>query len=336
MKPNQLIGLIESRYRAGIRRALLVESSPGIGKTQIAAQAARCLGIGFKAIHAPMMQPEDYGFPVISSDRTNVTFIASKEKFPLVGSDCPDTGILLIDEMPQADASSQKVLANLVQEREIHGHRLKDGWMLIATGNRVSDRAGASRMLTHLRNKITTITLEPSLDDWSKWALENGVKPEVVAFIRFRPSLLNDFDANREANPTPRAWSEGVSASLGTISSDLEYETFSGDVGEGPAAEFVAFLKVCRKLPSPDAILLAPTTSPLPDSHDAATQYAICGALSSRANAQNFGRVMLYIARLPKEFGALFIKDVVRRCPEIQTTQAFIQWASTTGAELFS
>ncbi len=334
MKPSELKQLIADRFKAGIKRPLYVESSPGLGKTQIAAQAAKELGVEFRAIHAPLLQPEDYGFPVISKDRTDVEFVVSKEKFPMEGTDCAETGIFLIDELSQADTSGQKILANLVQEREIHGRRLKAGWTVIATGNRTTDRAGANRILSHLGNRVTRVPLEVSLDDWTQWALSNDVKTEVIAFIRFRPDLLTNFDPQIETCATPRAWAEGVSAALGIIDPTLEYEVFRGDVGEGPATEFLSFLKVFRKLPSIDKILMAPTKEPVPK--DPATLYAVCGALAHRTKTDNFGRVMQYIGRLPAEFGVLYVRDAMARNPELANTKDFIQWASGPGAKLLT
>lgn len=334
MKPSDLKRLISDRFKAGIKRPLLVESSPGLGKTQLAAQAAAELGVEFKAIHAPLLQPEDYGFPVISKDRDDVDFIVSKEKFPIEGSASADSGIFLIDELSQADSSAQKILANLIQEREIHGRRMKKDWLIIATGNRTTDRAGANRILTHLGNRVTRVPLEASLDDWTNWAIQNNVKPEVIAFIRFRPELLTNFDAQNEVNATPRAWVEGISAALGVIDPALEFEVFRGDVGEGPASEFLGFLKIYRKLPSPDAILLNPKKADVPK--DPATLYAICGALAHRTTVDNFGRVMQYIGRLPAEFGVLYVRDAIARVPQLTNSKDFIAWASGPGAKLLT
>lgn len=335
MKPSEFKALIISRFKASLKRSLLVESSPGIGKTEICKQAAAELNVGFKMIHAPLMQPEDYGMPVVSGkDRDSLKFIVSADKFPLENSDCPETGIFLIDEISQADNSAQKILANLIQEREIHGHKLKKGWYIVATGNRVKDRAGANRLLTQLGNRATRVPLEVSLDDWTQWALTNGVKPEVIAFIRFKPALLSNFDPNQDVNATPRAWAEGVSAALGAIDKALEFPVFTGDVGEGPAAEFMSFLKTYRDLPNPDAILLDPKNSAVPK--EASTQYAVVGALVHRVTAQNFGRALTYIKRLPPEFSVLFIKDAIVKCRDIQTTKEFIDWASKEGAALLT
>lgn len=334
MKPSEFKELIKARHKAGIKRPLLVESSPGLGKTQLAAQAAKELNVAFKVIHAPLLQPEDYGLPVISKDKTNVDFVVSFDKFPLEGSDCADTGIFLIDELSQADNSAQKILANLIQEREIHGKKLKKGWSIVATGNRQSDRAGANRILGHLGNRLTRTELDASLDDWTQWALQNDVQPEVIAFIRFRPDLLTNYQPSQEINATPRAWVEGVSASLGVIAKELEFPVFKGDVGEGPASEFLAFIKIYRDLPSPDAILLDPKKAKVPN--DPATLYALCGALAHKATTGNFGRALTYIRRLPAEFSVLFVRDATAKTPDLFNTKDYIDWASKEGAALLT
>lgn len=334
MKPSEFKALIMARHKAGIKRPLLVESSPGLGKTQIVAQAAHELKVGFKVIHAPLLQPEDYGLPVISKDKSTVDFVVSYDKFPLVGSNCPEAGIFLIDELSQADNSAQKILANLIQEREIHGKKLKEGWSIVATGNRQTDRAGANRILGHLGNRLTRHKLDTNLDDWTQWALQNEIQSEVIAFIRFRPELLSSYDPTHDVNATPRAWCEGVSASLGKIPTGLEFEVFSGDVGEGPASEFMAFVKIYRNLPSPDAILLDPKKQPVPK--DPATLYALCGALANKSTDKNFGRALTYVRRMPPEFSVLFVKDATTRNPDLCTTKDFIDWASKEGADLLT
>ena len=60
----------------------------------------------------------------------------------------------------------------------------------------------------------------------------------------FRSALLHDFDPQRDVNPSPRSWVEGVSDTIGIVPSEAEYETFKGAVGEGCAAEFTGFLRL--------------------------------------------------------------------------------------------
>lgn len=337
MRPSLVIDTLTARFnahRAGhLKRATFIEGLPGLGKTEVTKQVAAALDVGYANVHGPLMQPEDYGMPVVNAKRDGVTFVVPEEKFPLVGSDhFPDEGIFVIEELPQADNAGQKILANLVQEREIHGKRLKDGWMIVATGNPQSSRAGANRVLSHLADRFTKYVYEAHLDDWCEYALNAGVATEVVSFLRFRPNLLCDFDAQREKNATPRGWTQGVAASLGLVPPEAEFETFTGDVGEGAAAEFVGFLRIYRKLPNPDVVLMNPAKHELPT--DPATCYALAGAIANRASPDNFERVVTVAERMAPEYMVLTIRDSIRKNKDIQNTKAFIKWASGSGAKV--
>jgi MoxR-like ATPase len=313
-----------------IHRTVCIEGPPGGGKTTIVHQVAEELGITCIERHMPTMLVEDFG--ILFPDGSDRLHYKLPDWFPVKGK-APERGILLFDDRNQAGADLQKVLANICQARTLHGAEMPDGWQVISTGNRQSDRAGANRVLSHLRNRETVLELETHLDDWTGWALRNGVKPEVVSFIRFRPNLLHDFDAQRDQNATPRSWVEGVSDVLGTVPAEAEFECFKGAVGEGAAAEFVGFVRIFRKLPNPDAILLNPTTSDVPS--DPATLYALSGALAQRATEGNFERVCQYVERMPAEFSVLTVSYAARRDPDLANTQAFTQWSLKHQSVLF-
>ena len=305
-----------------ITRTLSIEGSPGGGKTTIVHEVAQELDIPCIERHMPTMLVEDFGilFPD-GSDKLNYRL---PDWFPVKGK-APEQGILLFDDRNQAGPDLQKVLANICQARTLHGVPMPDGWQVISTGNRQSDRAGANRVLSHLRNRETVLELETHLDDWTSWAINHGVKPEVISFIRFRPGLLHDFDPQRDQNATPRSWVDGVSDVLGTVAPEAEFECFKGAVGEGAAAEFVGFVRIFRKLPNPDAILLNPQTADVPK--DPATLYALSGALAQRATESNFERVCQYSERMPPEFSVLTISYAARRNPDLANTQAFTKWS---------
>lgn len=306
-----------------IQRTISIEGSPGGGKTTLVHEAAKELDIPCIERHMPTMLVEDFGilFPETGS---NTLHYKLPEWFPVKGK-APEHGILLFDDRNQAGPDLQKVLANICQARNLHGVEMPDGWMVISTGNRQADRAGANRVLSHLRNRETVYELETHLDDWTAWAIAHNVKPEVISFIRFRPGLLHDFDPQRDQNATPRAWVEGVSDVLGTVPAEAEFESFKGAVGEGAAAEFVGFVRIFRKLPNPDAILLNPTTADVPK--DPATLYALSGAIAQRATESNFERVCTYSERMPPEFSVLTISYAARRNPDLANTQAFTKWS---------
>jgi len=272
--------------------------------------------------HMPTMLVEDFG--VLFPNGDDMLHYKLPDWFPIEGR-APEAGILLFDDRNQAGPDLQKVLANICQARTLHGKKLPAGWQVISTGNRQSDRAGANRILSHLRNRETVLELETHLDDSTRWMLDHNVKPEVISFIRFRPNLLHDFDPQRDQNPTPRSWVEGVSNVLGVVPADAEFECFSGAVGKGAAAEFVGFLRIFRKLPNPDAVLMNPTSGDVPT--DPATLYALSGAIAQRATEGNFERVCTYAERMPPEFSVLTVSFACRRNPDLANTQAFTKWS---------
>jgi len=305
-----------------MQRTVCIEGSPGGGKTTIVHEVAKELDVPIIERHMPTMLVEDFG--ILFPDQGQSLHYKLPDWFPVKGQ-APEAGILLFDDRNQASADLQKVLANICQARTLHGVEMPDGWQVISTGNRQSDRAGANRILSHLRNRETVLELETHLDDSTKWMIDNGVKGEVTSFLRFRPNLLHDFDPQRDQNPTPRSWVEGVSDVLGTVPAEAEFECFKGAVGEGAAAEFVGFVRIWRKLPNPDAILLNPTTADVPK--DPATLYALAGAISERATEGNFERVCTYSERMPPEFSVLTVSYACRKKPDLANTQAFTKWS---------
>lgn len=323
MRASLLKDTITSLLKAGVNRSAVIVGPPGGGKTSIVKQIAKSLNYQYIQRHLPTMLVEDMGVPMIDKP---MLYYKISDWFPAKGSkyDNGQPGILCFDDRNQAGNDLQKVLANLVQERELHGIPMADNWHVISTGNRQSDRAGANRILSHLSDRENEFELETHHLDWSAWASENGVRPEVISFINFKTALLHDFDAQRDKNPTPRSWCEGVSPAIDVVPKAAEFDVFKGAIGEGPAAEFTGFLKIARKLPNPDAILLNPTSAEVPT--DPATLYALSGSLAQRASTGNFERVCQYVERMPPEFSVLTVSMALRRDKTLHNTAAFSNW----------
>jgi hypothetical protein len=118
----------------------------------------------------------------------------------------------------------------------------------------------------------------------------------------------------------------GVNTRADDLKKTMEYEIYAGAAGKGFAAEFVGFLKIARKLPNPDTILMNPEKAQVPE--EPAVVYALCGALARKATDGNFSRVVKYANRLPADFSVLMIRDSISYDPDLAKTKAFINWAS--------
>ena len=78
---------------------------------------------------------------------------------------------------------------------------MPDGWAIFAAGNRQGDRGVTYSMPSPLANRFSHFEVETHLDDWVSWAYRNGIDERVIAFLRFRPELLFDFDPGPEGRP---------------------------------------------------------------------------------------------------------------------------------------
>ncbi len=238
---------------------------------------------------------------------------------------------LILEELSDAPIPMQNALCGVIYDRRAGNLKLSDELFIIATGNRTEDKSGANRITSKLANRTRRFDFVENIDDWTEWALDNDIDPVLIQFIRFRPGLLSEFDPNRFANPTPRAW-ERVNFIPGSLPDELFFDNVAGEVGEGAAAEFTGFRKIYMSLPDVDSILLSPDTADVPS--DPATLYALTGALARKSTKDNFDRVSKYLQRLAPEFNVMTIKDAIKLQPTIKHSRAFIEWASRN-AEVF-
>ena len=238
------------------------------------------------------------------------------------GSDQPCA--LLIEELSDAPLPMQNPMCRVVLDRFAGELELHPRLFIIATGNRTEDKSGANRMSTKLGNRMQTLQFDESLDDWCNWAIDADMRVPLISFIRFRPNLLSDFDANRKTNPTPRSW-EMVNYVNHDMPKDMFYANVMGLVGEGAAAEYAGFLNIYKNLPSIDNIIMNPSKAEVPT--DKAVMYALTGALANRVSEDNFDRLTEYSARLPQEFQVMYMLDAMKRQPNVKNTDAFVKWA---------
>jgi hypothetical protein len=301
------------------QQPVFIWGSPGTGKSSVVNQLAAELGIALRDIRALLLDPVDLrGLPFVGKDGRSQW--ATPEFLPQDGE-----GILFLDELNAAPAMVQASCYQLVLDRKVGEYTLPEGWAIVAAGNRDSDRAATMRMPTPLRNRFVHLDFEVDVQEWSEWAIKANVRPEVIAFIRFRPELLSAFDRDANAFPSPRSW-EFVSRILNSRpDSSAEHELIAGAVGTGAATEFSAFLRMFRELPNIDSILLNPTQEPVPE--NAAAQYAVASALARCASDTNFDRICLYLNRLPTEFRVLCVRDATLRQPGIRSTAGYVRFA---------
>jgi len=318
LKPSQISEALAALVK--MQQPVMLHSSPGMGKSQIVHQTADSLGMALTDVRAVLLDPVDLrGLPTVNGDGR--AHWATPDFLPTEGA-----GILFLDEINAAPLAVQAACYQLILDRKLGEYVLPAGWAIVAAGNLQTDRAVVNRMSTALASRFTHIEMICDLDDWCRWALAAGIKTEVIAFLRFRPELLHNFDKDGRTFPCPRTWEFASKIIGGGLTNGIEFGLLAGTVGEGAAAELAGFLKIYRQLPSPDAVLMSPDTADMPD--DPATLYALAGALARKASPDNFDRVIAYVGRMPAEFSVLTVRDAITRDAALQSTRPFIEWAA--------
>ncbi len=329
-----------------VRRAICVEGSPGTGKTTVCREAADEINaemqaaagtterlFGYQELHMPTKVVEDFGIPklvkVEGTDLELLTF-STPDWFPAEGrKDVPDCGLLCLDDRTQANTDLQKVIANIIQARTLHGTKMKAGWMVISTGNRQSDRAGAVRTLSHLRNRETVIPFAVDFDAWMEWAIKNAnLHPDVMGFLdSFKDHLIKSKDVDKDAMPTPRSWVEGVSNLIDITPPRALRSAIEGAVGMSTATAFFGWKELKDKLPTFKEIVADPEGAELPEERN--LLFAICGILAHSASVDTAEPIFKYIARFKaKEFQVLAVKRAVMFCTELAATKPMKDWCA--------
>jgi hypothetical protein len=323
--PSELMQLLMRTIPAKL--PVLVTGKPGQGKTDIVTQAAEECEADLIVAHPVVDDPVDYkGMPAIVDN--HATFLPFGNLRSLIEANRPT--VYFMDDLGQAPKTVQAAAMQLLLARRVNGHKVSGEVTFIAATNRKEDKAGVQGILEPVKDRFVMIVeLEPSLSDWVHWALTHQIPHELISFIRYRPNFLSDFKPTFDMTktPTPRTIAGvGQLMNLG-IPKELELRAFNAAAGKEFAIEFTGFLRVYRDLPDPDAVLLDPKFSAIPT--EKSSLYALCGALSARANPNNFERFITYIDRLPEEFSVLAVRDAIARDKiGLPKTQAFTQWVT--------
>ena len=241
-----------------VKRPLFLWGPPGIGKSELVENITRDLGGYMIDLRLGQMEPTDIrGIPFYNKDSGKMDWAPPVElpddelasQYPIV--------VLFLDELNSAAPSVQSAAYQLILNRRIGKYQLPDNVVMVAAGNRESDKGVTYRMPTPLANRFIHQEMKVDFAAWQEWAVLNKIHKDVVGYLSFAKQDLYDFDAKSasRAFATPRSWSFVSELLDDECDNDTLTNLIAGTVGEGLAVKFMAHRKVASKMPNPLDIL---------------------------------------------------------------------------------
>lgn len=353
MNVNRLIDELAPAYSRIINAGLPVKlfpsvmlwGPPGVGKSQAVRQLGKEIEKNTgKTTHITdvrllLFNPIDLrGIPTANADKTLAVWL-KPQIFQMDPSD-NIVNILFLDEISAAPPSVQAAAYQITLDRVVGEHRLPENCIVIAAGNRTTDKSVAFKMPKALANRLLHIEVEGSFKSWKEWAIRYGVHHKVLGFLSFRQQHLMNFDSGNDdlAFATPRAW-ETVSNLLNYADENVDkmYSLIAGVIGTGLAIEFRTWAKVYNDLPDIEEIFDGRQPK-LPSGTDAL--YALCATMTAyardhRDDMRRIANSIRYADRMPPDFSTVLLKDYMYIEPDYRTKllriPEFSAWLNTKG-----
>ena len=325
--------------------SVMLWGAPGVGKSQAIRQLAGEIeeNTGKKTVVTDvrllLFNPIDLrGIPTSNADKTLAVWL-KPQIFQMDDSD-DVINVLFLDEISAAPQSVQAAAYQITLDRVVGEHKLPENCIVIAAGNRVTDKSVAFKMPKALANRLMHIEIKVNFKSWKEWAIKSGINEKVLGFLSFRQNYLMNSDMSTDdlAFASPRTW-EMVSNLLNYISDNVEemYSLIAGLVGTGTAVEFRTWCKVYGQLPDIKDIFEG-KAAPVPTSTDA--MYALVSSMTTyaRENKSDLKKItssIKYADKMPPDFSAVLMRNYM--CIEdgykekLMKIPEFAKWLQSKG-----
>lgn len=334
--PSQMKKYLTAFVTAGLTSlSIAMFGAAGIGKSSITEQVTVDNKIGFVDFRLGQIVPTDLrGIPFPEHDKGQFVYLAPSS-LPRVERD-GERGILFLDEFNMASPALMGIAQELILDRRIGDYRLPDGWIVVAAMNEKSDGAAVNTIPGPVSNRFLNFKVVPSIDDFTNWAIADGVDERIIAFLRHRPELLHRYQLGQMAWPSPRTWKscDKLIKLFGVENSDL----LAPSVGEGAIGEFEAYISVYQSMPNIADILEKGENSKEGLSNKLDVRAAVITALAIRqSEPQHFTNAYLWLSKTSKrsqEWTTMYFGMGLQTCLKIKGGLKHFLKASSQNEEI--
>jgi hypothetical protein len=240
------------------KRPIFLWGPPGIGKSELVEGITKEMGGYMIDLRLGQMEPTDLrGIPFFNKDKGVMDWAPPIDlpdaelasQYPVI--------VLFLDEMNSAAPAVQAAGYQLILNRRVGKYVLPDNVVIVAAGNRESDKGVTYRMPSPLANRFVHLEMRVDHASWEQWATLNNIHKDVIGYVGFAKQDLFDHDPRSasRAFATPRSWSFVSQLLDDKIDDATLTDLVAGTVGEGVAIKFMAHRKIAGQMPRAEDVL---------------------------------------------------------------------------------
>lgn len=325
--------------------SIMLWGPPGVGKSQSVRHIAGALEertgkrVEVTDVRLLLFNPVDLrGIPTANEDKTLAVWLKPKI-FQMNESD-EVVNILFLDEITAAPQSVQAAAYQITLDRTVGEHKLPANCIVIAAGNRVTDKSVAFHMPKALANRLCHIEVIGDEKSWHEWAVTKNIHKFVLGFLDAHPQWLMDFEPSSTelAFPTPRSW-EMVSNILNYVSEDIMkvFPVICGCVGEKAALALQAWSEMYTVLPDVTEVFNG-TAKSVPNRPEVVLALAsqIIERIRIYHSKEEVQNVLNYVFLMPMEYRSRILSDLYKipgTRSSLRLDDRFCEWMMRSGRE---
>lgn len=193
--------------------SILIRGRHGIGKSEVVYQLANHFDLPVKERRISQITEGDLiGLPFqVARDSTEMG--AATKFLPLDWFiDCmEEPHLIFLDEIDRGSYEVQQAVFELILDRSIQGNKIHKDCRIFAAinGGKHGANYHVNEMDPAMIDRFFIVDLEPSVEDWVKWAQESGVNEKVVSFIQVEGNDHLEHKLDYEVGkiyPSRRSW----------------------------------------------------------------------------------------------------------------------------------
>jgi hypothetical protein len=317
-----------------------LRGQPGIGKSSILQTLAKRFPNHIPVyIDCADLDLGDLAMPAMNHNDKTTSFYPN-ERFNLQHG---KPVLIMLDEITKASEPVKNMLLPVMLERRLGSVKFHPDSIVYSTGNLTTDGVGDT-MKAHAKNRLTSVTVRnPNDDEWVAWGMDNGIAPEVLAWVKQFPHCLAMYNDESQKenmymyNPrkqqdsfvSPRSLAKAsvIVKNRNVLGEDATLVALSGTIGESAARDMSAYFSLADGLPSRESVYKEPDVAIVPSDPSARVILVMRELMS--ITAENMDAWMRYIQRLPMETQALFAVNIMasERKSIAATNKSFVTWA---------